>query len=127
MTVSALEKKADRLVQERACRHSRCCVCGGRLGIGGHHIIHKSQCRGSRYVLRHDLRNILPLCVDCHIPFAHEREGEWLEWLEENKQEVYQWYVNQLAVPMVQGLSIRTNSYLRETIKDLKALCSGLS
>ena len=127
MTTRDYEKKADGLIQEVCTFYGVCLMCGSTYAVGGHHIVKKGQCRGSRYWMRHDPRNLIPVCWNpCH-QWCDTHPDELLMWLKENNQEVYKWRANQLALPMDGTASIRTTEYLRETIRSLTSLLTSLS
>lgn len=96
--VSRLEHKADALWQEMICKPGRCIICTSS-GVSGHHLLLKSQCRQSRYVYRYHPLNGVPLCVACHVPFAHGKRDEFMEWLRVNRTEQFEWYESILETP----------------------------
>lgn len=73
----------------------KCEVCEGTWEVSGHHIIHKSQCRGKLQRLRTDPRNGVVLCCKCHIPFAHEHQKDFIEWMKHNLPVRWTWIKEQ--------------------------------
>ena len=124
-SASKLEKHADGLIQELAHTARVCANCGGTWKLGGHHVVHKPACRGSRYGLRHDPSNIILLCGRCHTPWAHEREEDFLEWLRTHRPKQYAWREEQLATPLITSECSRTVEYLKEVIARLTGLISS--
>lgn len=51
--------------------HPRCLLCGGQTQVAHHHC-HKSK----SLALRHDLKNLIPLCHSCHLKL-HWDESYW--------------------------------------------------
>ena len=68
-----------------------CAVCGethwGRYISHGHHLLFKST--HPEHKLNPD--NIIPLCPEHHIPFAHGDPEKFMDWLEENLPERFAW------------------------------------
>jgi len=119
--IRALERKADRLVQEATARlWDACLVCGERNGVMGHHIVHRSQCRGALYGLRHDLCNIMPLCVACHVPFAHGQPKEFDAWFAKTYPAWQKGLMERRAGMLAAASCCRTLEYLEETCTRLR-------
>lgn len=120
VTVSDLESLADAMVQRLTCKGRPCAVCPSRWNIGGHHLIRKSQCHGSWYRLRHDPRNVLPLCA-VHHGWAHAKEKAFEAWLKDHDVERHAWMAAQTQEPKVVARE-RTIDNLYLTIIELARL-----
>jgi hypothetical protein len=57
-----------------------CLRCKRKKPLQGAHIMRK----GGKYnSIRHHLDNVIGLCAECHIGWAHHNELEFYEWIEE--------------------------------------------
>lgn len=70
--IAKLDKEWSRQVIERD--QSICQKCG-RWGENPHHVFYKRKL-GSRWLLE----NGINLCEDCHVPWAHAKPEEFMEW-----------------------------------------------
>lgn len=108
-----LVDKADKLARECAfiLFSGKCAVCR-RPADDPHHI----STRGIKAIRWHIL-NVVPLCRHHHD--KQERMPRWfLEWLEENLPDYYEFYLNNHNIKP----EVITDDDLRETIEELKAL-----
>ena len=120
--VRALEQEADGLIQELTCKGHKCAVCGSWQGLSGHHVIGKAQCRGALYWLRHERINVIPLCVDHHIPFAHGKPVEFREWMMERMAGTMAWLIRMEARAGGEDRGRRSAEHLTETIERLRRM-----
>jgi len=108
---SALEKKADRLVQEScALMFSGHCIRCKKNGSAGHHIVGRANKQ-----LRHKLMNVCWLCETCH-RIVHSHPQEFIEYLEQNWGTIYTWHLEHKNLPPERV----TCDDLRTTIEELK-------
>lgn len=80
-TLDALYDKdieVQQIAATKQCEH-----CGSRYKVVGHHLIPRKFLK-----YRHHTANIMPLCADCHVPWAHGHPAEFDEWFH---QELTQW------------------------------------
>ena len=86
--------RRDAQFQVDAAKGKRCVRCCTAYNVSGHHIVHKTECHGRLAFMRHDRRNGLPSCLDCHNWFrAHPKEAD--EWMEANLPERWAWVMAQ--------------------------------
>ncbi len=92
----ALRNKCDALIKQMF-KGKPCAICGTTINTCGHHIITR------KFIpLRHDLRNIIPLCIShhgfgndiaTHSSYAPAQE-KFRQWLKENDYEGWWCYEN---------------------------------
>lgn len=102
-----LKSKCDKLLTPKIKElHPHCLLCGERTEVA-HHFVHKSK----SLILRHEIKNLIPLCNSCHLAL-HHNEGyysakiikikgmKWFNWLEKQKNQVFKpdiaYYENKL-------------------------------
>ena len=85
--------KADKALQDRTRSIYKYCYLCGASPIVGHHFIRKANSTNLRY----DIKNIIPLCNNCHCAIHGSNESlykaeigirkgkAWLEYLKKNK------------------------------------------
>lgn len=85
--------KCDKLISKMY-SGKPCVVCGTKINTCGHHIVNRSLSAA----LRHDLRNVIPLCPTHH-KFSNElaahsvyqpAQMEFVNWLSVNDKEGYE-------------------------------------
>lgn len=74
-----IEKELDKLVQ-LVCLNQRCRVCG-KPAECGHHLIGRAN-----PMTRYDIRNIMPLCYDCHREIHDGKINQWDYCSKERKE-----------------------------------------
>jgi hypothetical protein len=106
ITKTGLRNKLDRLCSSIVRARGKCERCGKKNNLQAAHIF------GRRFLnTRFLLENILCLCPDCHINFAHQKPILFAEWVKkylgEDKYESLKEAHRQIYKPTIDDLQIK--------------------
>ena len=113
-TKTSLKRKLDKICSEIVRARGRCQRCGQRGNLQTAHIF------GRTYLnTRWSLDNLLCLCPDCHINFAHKQPILFAEFVKkllgEDKYNLLKEAHNQVYKPTIEDLQIKL-SVLKEMV-----------